>query len=69
MPTKSGVIEDVRYEEDSNAGVVHISAGDGVHTATLPREDIDKYGFAKGVAVDVHLNEQHETVGLSIRGA
>lgn len=69
MPTKSGVIEDVRYEADSKAGVVHVSSDDGVHTATLPIEDIEKYGFAKGVKVDVHLNGSDETVGISIRSA
>ena len=65
MTTKQGVIQDVRYQDDKC--VIHIDCGDGVHTATLPKEDVEKYGYKKDLKVDVILSTTDKTQAVSVR--
>lgn len=53
MGTKQGVIQDVRYEEDSGGCVIHVDCEDGLHTFTLPRDAAEKHGYRKGQTAKV----------------
>lgn len=64
MTKKEGVIEDVRYEADSKACVVHVDCGDGVHTATLPADIVEKHGYHKGMKVVAEVDSKGNAVTL-----
>ena len=65
MASKTGVIQDVRYQDDKC--VIHVDCGDGVHTATLPKEDVEKYGYKKGLKVEVIFDGDDKTQAVSVR--
>ena len=65
MTSIPGIIEDVRYQDDKC--IVHVSCGDGVHTATFPKGDVEKYGYKKGLKVDVVLSDNDESQAVSLR--
>ena len=64
MTAKQGVIEDVRYQDDKC--VIHVNCGDGVHTATLPNEDVEKYGYKKGLNVEIQLSASDASQAVSV---
>jgi hypothetical protein len=64
MKLKQGVIQDVRYEEDSKACIIHVDCEDGAHTATLPIEDVEKHGFTKGMKVEATIDDDGNATGL-----
>jgi hypothetical protein len=61
---KQGVIQDVRYEADSDGGVVHIDGTDGVHTAVLSSEKIKELRYEKGMEVEYWLGSNGEVQAL-----
>lgn len=65
MASKTGFIQDVRYWDDKC--VIHVDCGDGVHTATLPKEDVEKYGYKKGLKVEAILDDSDKTQAVSVR--
>ena len=65
MASKTGVIQDVRYQDDKC--VIHVDCGDGIHTATLPKEDVEKYGYKKGLKVEVIFDGHDKTQAVSVR--
>ena len=65
MASKTEFIQDVRYWDDKC--VIHVDCGDGVHTATLPKEDVEKYGYKKGLKVEAILDDNDKTQAVSVR--